>query len=160
MPKSCIYTCFIQQILPLVMKEIGSSAHFCRISPREKEVACNYSGMHILRFYLMSKTAVVHSKIERNKTEIHDFKWQTMIYIRIEQVSHELVYSYYQQNLLNLTKKERFIYAGSQGEAYFHWSLEIFLSSFKYLWIDQSELIAVPLQFILSWLWWWPKYRG
>ena len=38
---SCIYTCLIDYILPLVMKENLSSALFGRISPREKEVACN-----------------------------------------------------------------------------------------------------------------------
>ena len=39
MLKSCIYTYLIQQLLPSVTKENWSSAHFCRISPREKEVA-------------------------------------------------------------------------------------------------------------------------
>ena len=33
------------------MKENRSSAHFCRITPMEKEVACNKLEMHVLRFY-------------------------------------------------------------------------------------------------------------
>ena len=28
---------------------------FCRFSPREKEVACNYSAVHILRFYFVGQ---------------------------------------------------------------------------------------------------------
>ena len=31
-----------------IMTENGLPAHFCRIFPREKEVACNLSAMHII----------------------------------------------------------------------------------------------------------------
>ena len=37
------------------MKEKWSSIHICRIFPREKEVVCNKSAMHILRFYLVGE---------------------------------------------------------------------------------------------------------
>ena len=55
MPKSCTYTCLIKYLMTLVMKEHWSSAHFFMISPREKEVACNKSAMHILLFYFVGQ---------------------------------------------------------------------------------------------------------
>ena len=38
-----LYLRLFEKILALVMKKYWSSAHFCSISPREKEVACDYS---------------------------------------------------------------------------------------------------------------------
>ena len=35
------------------MKENWSSAHFCRIFPRERAVACKLSATYILRFYIL-----------------------------------------------------------------------------------------------------------
>ena len=52
----CIYTCLIKQKLSLVMKENWSSVFFCRVSPKEKEVAYNQSAMHILHFYFVGQS--------------------------------------------------------------------------------------------------------
>ena len=54
MPKCCINTLVIVDTTS-VLKYNSLSAHFCIISPREKEVGCNKSAMHILRFYIVGQ---------------------------------------------------------------------------------------------------------
>ena len=42
------------------MKENWLPAHFCRISPREEEVTCTQSALHMLRFNFEGRNVMVY----------------------------------------------------------------------------------------------------